>query len=122
VAKKGHTEEQILNSARAAAGREWRQDGRHLPRAGVSEAFYIWKKEVRGTGAQRVACNGSCAKRTLSLSTWVADLSLDRHILQEIRAKNVKPRQRGELGQWMQTVFALSKRRVSGLMMINRST
>ena len=34
----------------------------------------------------------------------------------------MRPRHRRELGRWTQTVFALSTRRVSGLMMINRST
>jgi len=34
----------------------------------------------------------------------------------------VRPRHRRELGRWTQTVFALSTRQVSGLMMINRST
>ena len=34
----------------------------------------------------------------------------------------MRPRHRGELGRWTQTAFALSTRRVSGLMMINRST
>ena len=52
----------------------------------------------------------------------VADLSLDRHILQEIVQKALRPRHRRELGRWTQTVFALSTRRVSGLMMINCST
>jgi hypothetical protein len=31
----------------------------------------------------------------------------------------MRPRHRRELGRWTQTVFALSTRRVSGLMMIN---
>ena len=35
--------------------------------------------------------------------------------------KAVRPHDRRELGRWTQTVFALSTRRVSGLMMINRS-
>ena len=34
----------------------------------------------------------------------------------------MRPRHRRELGRWTQTVFGLSTRRVSGLMMINRST
>jgi hypothetical protein len=36
--------------------------------------------------------------------------------------KAVRPRHRRELGRWTRTVFALSTRRVSGLIMINRST
>jgi putative transposase len=34
----------------------------------------------------------------------------------------VRPRQRRELGRWSQTVFALSTRRVAGLMLLDRST
>src|SRR5208283_4427733 len=36
--------------------------------------------------------------------------------------KAVRPRHRRELGRWTQPVFALSTRRVSGLMMLNRAT
>jgi len=68
-----------------------------------------------------VSC-GSCAENS-KLKRLVADLSLDRHIPHEIVPKKaLRPRQRRELGRWTQTVFALSMRRVSGLMMINRST
>jgi len=68
-----------------------------------------------------VSC-GSCAENS-KLKRLVADLSLDRHISHEIVPKKaLRPRQRRELGRWTQTVFALSMRRVSGLMMINRST
>lgn len=66
---------------------------------------------------------GSCARRTASSSALVADLSLDRHILQGDRAKKaVKPRQRRELGRWTQAVFALSGHRAARLMKITRKT
>jgi hypothetical protein len=44
-----------------------------------------------------------------------ADLSLDRHILQEIVAKNaLKPRMRRELAEWAEEAHLLSQRRVAG--------
>jgi hypothetical protein len=40
-----------------------------------------------------------------------ADLSLNRQIRQEIVHKSCKARQRRELGEWTETVFALRGRR-----------
>jgi putative transposase len=56
------------------------------------------------------------------LKGLVADLSLDRHILQETCKQAVKPRPTGVLGLWTQPVFALSGRRAAGLMNITRKT
>jgi hypothetical protein len=57
------------------------------------------------------------------LKRLVADLSLDRHVLQEIIAKKtVKPRARRELAEWVQSVHALSQRRVGRLIPVQRAT
>lgn len=50
------------------------------------------------------------------------DLSLDRHVLQEIVTKNVKPRSRRELAEWAQQVHRMSQRRVARLIPIERMT
>ena len=65
----------------------------------------------------RQLCNENAKLKRL-----VADLSLDRHILQEIVPKKaVRPRQRRALGQWRQAVFALSGRRAAGRVNNRRS-
>lgn len=43
----------------------------------------------------------------------MADLSLGRHILQEIVKKAVRPRQRRSLVQWIQQAYGLSERRAA---------
>jgi putative transposase len=54
------------------------------------------------------------------LKGLVADLSLDRHILQEIVAKTVRPRARRELAEWAQAVHSLSQRRAARLIPTER--
>jgi putative transposase len=67
VAKKGHTEEQILGPCPGGGSSRVADICREH---GISEAtFYIWKKK--------------------KLKHLVADLSLDRHILQEIVQKKL---------------------------------
>jgi hypothetical protein len=57
------------------------------------------------------------------LKRLVPDLSLvPAHVAGDYAKKAVKPRQRRELGQWLQAVFAASCRRVSGPLMISRAT
>jgi len=53
----------------------------------------------------------------------VADLSLDRHILQEIVGKKaLKPRMRRELAEWAQQTHGLSQRSAAGLIPVDRAT
>jgi len=87
---------------------------------GISEAtFYIWRKKYsRLCLSERRELRQVRAENS-KLKHLVADLSLDRDILQEIAQKKaVRPRHRRELRRWTQTVSALSTRRVSGLIMI----
>jgi hypothetical protein len=57
------------------------------------------------------------------LKCLVADLTLDRHILQEIVAKKtVRPRARRELAEWTQAASPLSQRRAARLIPIERMT
>ena len=51
---------------------------------GISQqTFYLWKKKYAGLGLQELRDENAKLKRL------VADLSLDRHILQEIIAKKL---------------------------------
>jgi len=69
VAKKGHTEEQILRALRQAEGGSRVAD--ICREHGISEAtFYIWKKKYSGLGLSELRELSSCVRRTRSLSTW----------------------------------------------------
>jgi putative transposase len=116
--KKGHSEEQILCALHQA------ESGTRVAdicrQHGISEAtYYIWKKKYSGLGLSDLRELRQMCEENAKLKRPVADLSLDRHILQEIVQKALKPRQRRELGHWTQTVFALSSR-AAGLMVLDR--
>ena len=88
VAKKGHTEEQILRALRQA------ESGTRVAdicrEHGISEAtFYIWKKEYSGLGLSELHELRQLREENSKLKHLVADLSLDRHILQEIVQKKL---------------------------------
>lgn len=88
VAKKGHTEEQILRALRQA------ESGTRVAEIcrehGVSEAtYYVWKKKYAGLGLSELRELRQLREENGKLKRLVADLSLDRHMLQEIVAKKL---------------------------------
>ena len=87
--KKGHGEEQILRALRQAeSGTTVREICREY---GISEArFYIWKKKYAGLGLSELRELRQLREENGKLKRLVADLSLDRHILQEICKKSCK--------------------------------
>ena len=57
---------------------------------GVSEAtFYLWKKKYGGMGVTELGRLKQLEDENQRLKNLVADLSLDKHILQEVLAKKV---------------------------------
>ena len=59
-------------------------------RLGVSEqTFYRWKKQFNGLGLQELRELRSLRHENSKLKQVVADLTLDRHILQEIVRKKL---------------------------------
>jgi putative transposase len=57
---------------------------------GVSEAaFYQWKKKFSGMGVSELARLRQLEEENSRLKKLVADLSLDKHILQEVLSKKV---------------------------------
>jgi putative transposase len=89
----------------------------------VSEAtYYVWKKKYSGLGLSELRELRQLREENAKLRRLVADLSLDRHAVGDSPKKAVRPRHRRELGRWTQTAFAVSTRRLAGLMPINRST
>jgi putative transposase len=86
--KKGHTEEQIISALKQyESGEKVAEICRKL---GVSQAsFYTWKKHYAGMGVQELRELRQLRDENSRLKRLVADLSLDRQILQEIVSKKL---------------------------------
>jgi putative transposase len=86
--KKGHSEEQILRALRQAeSGTRVSEICREY---GISDAtFYIWKKKYAGLALSELRELRQLREENGKLKRLVADLSLDRHILQEIVQKKL---------------------------------
>lgn len=84
--RKGHTEEQIVYALRQAeAGKKVGDICREL---GVSpQAFYSWKRRYAGLGLSELRELRQLREENRKLKTLVADLTLDKHILQEVLSK-----------------------------------
>lgn len=86
--RRGHTEEQILRALRQAeSGTKVSEICREH---GISEAtYYIWKKRYAGLGLSELRELRQLREENAKLKRLVADLSLDRHMLQEIVRKKL---------------------------------
>jgi putative transposase len=86
--KKGHTEEQILAALhQVEAGAPVAEVCRKL---GVSTAsFYLWRKKYSGLGLNELRELRQLRDENSKLKRLVADLSLDRHMLQELISKKL---------------------------------
>ena len=86
--KKGHTEEQIIGALKQYESGEKVAD--ICRKLGVSQAsFYTWKKQFAGMGVQELRELRQLREENSRLKRLVADLSLDRQILQEIVSKKL---------------------------------
>ncbi len=86
--KKGHTEEQIIAALKQHEGGEKTAD--ICRRLSISQAtFYLWKKQYAGLGVQELREMRQLREENTRLKRLVADLSLDRQILQEIVSKKL---------------------------------
>jgi putative transposase len=86
--KKGHTEEQIIAALQQAeAGAK---TGELCRKLGISQATVDnWKKQHAGLGVQALRELRQLREENGRLKRMVADLSLDRQILQEIVSKKL---------------------------------
>jgi len=84
--RKGHTEEQIVYAIRQVeAGKKVTDVCREM---GVSaQAFYSWKRRYAGVGVSELRELRQLRDENRQLKTLVADLTLDKHILQEVLSK-----------------------------------
>jgi putative transposase len=86
--KKGHSEEQIITALKQYEGGEKTAD--ICRKLGIRQAtFYMWKKQYAGLGVQELRELRQLRDENGRLKRLVADLSLDRQILQEIVSKKL---------------------------------
>ena len=86
--RRGHTEEQILTALREAEGGTTVVDV--CRQVGISEqTFYVWKRKYAGLGLSERRKLRQIREENAKLKRLVADLSLDRHMLQEIVRKKL---------------------------------
>jgi putative transposase len=80
---KGHTEEPMIRALREAeSGKKVGDICREL---GVSpQAFYRWKRRFAGLGLTELRERRPWREENRKRKTLVADLTLDKHILQEV--------------------------------------
>jgi putative transposase len=86
--RRGHTEEQILATLHQA------ENGTTVTNicrdVGISEqTFYTWKRKYAGLGLSELRELRQLREENAKLKQLVADLSLDRHLLQEIVRKKL---------------------------------
>ena len=86
--RRGHTEEQILGALRQAeTGTTVAELCREV---GISEqTYYVWKRKYAGLGLSELRELRQLREENTKLKRLVADLSLDRHLLQEIVRKKL---------------------------------
>lgn len=86
--KSRFTEEQILFALKQGdAGQPVADVCRQM---GISEAtFYVWKKKYGGLGLTELRELRQLREENSKLKRLVADLTLDRHVLQEIVKKKI---------------------------------
>ena len=88
MGKRGHSEEEILRVLREAESGDTVVE--ICRKHGISQqSFYLWKKKYAGLGLQELRELWQLRDENAKLKRLVADLSLDRHILQEIVAKKL---------------------------------
>ena len=88
MGKRGHSEKEILRVLREAESGDTVAE--ICCKHGISQqSFYLWKKKYAGLGLQELRELRQLRDENAKLKRLVADLSLDRHILQEIVAKKL---------------------------------
>ena len=86
--RKGHSEEKILYALRQVEAGE--KVGDICRGMGVSQqTFYTWRRRYAGLGVSELRELRQLREENRKLKGLVADLSLDKHILQEVLSKKV---------------------------------
>ncbi|MEM9686623.1 MAG: IS3 family transposase [Bacteroidota bacterium] len=90
---------------------------------GISEAtFYNWKKKYGGLGVSELRRLKQLEEENTRLKQLVADLSLDKQILQDVLKKKVlRPVQKRELVYGIRMEYAISITRCCSLVLLHKS-
>ncbi len=118
--RKGHTEEQIIYALRQVeAGKKVGDVCREM---GVSQqASYSCKRKYAGLALNELRELRQLREENRNLKTLVADLTLDKHILQEVLSKKgLKPAARRQFVSEIRQGHKLSEKRACGLIGITR--
>ena len=78
----------------------------------VEQTFYRWKNKYIGMDVAEVRRLKILEEENRKLKQLVADLSLDKQMLQDVLRKKLRPAQFRGYGAWLQTCFGVSKHRV----------
>ncbi|AMH05043.1 hypothetical protein AL509_08710 [Achromobacter xylosoxidans] len=118
---KGFTEEQIAYALRLAdSGTPVVDVCRQL---GVSEAtFYTWKKKYADFGVSELRKLKQFEDENARLRRIVADLTLDKQILQEVVRNKSEGRQTARVAACIHERFQISVQRACALALLQRST
>ena len=86
--RKGHSEEKIVYALRQVEG--GKKVSEICREMGVSaQAFYSWKRKYAGLGISDLRELRQLREENRKLKMLVANLTLDKHILQEVLSKKV---------------------------------
>ncbi|SUX54324.1 Transposase [Chromobacterium vaccinii] len=115
------TEEQIAFALRQAeSGTTVAEVCRKM---GVSEAtFYNWKKKYGGLGVSELRRLKQLEEENARLKRMVADLSLDKQMLQEVIQKAVRPARKRELANFLIDAYRVSIRRATAVIQLRQAT
>jgi len=81
--RRGHPDEQVLAALRQAEGGSTVAEV--CRQVGIAEqTFYVWKRNYAGLRLSELRELRQLREENIKLKRLVADLSLDRHMLQEI--------------------------------------
>jgi hypothetical protein len=90
---------------------------------GISEAtFYVWKKKYSGIGPSELRRLRQLEDENRKLKQIVADLSLDKAMLQAVVAKSLRPSHRRELVPELMQRFGCSQRNALRVVQMSAST
>ena len=120
--RKRFTDEQIAFSLRQAeSGTPVKEVCRKM---GISEqTFYRWKKKYAGLGVAELRRLKQLEEENRKLKQLVADLSLDKSMLQDVlRGKTLTPDRRRVLAKQTQAAYDVSERRVCRVFEFARSS
>ena len=90
---------------------------------GISDAtFYNWKKKYGGMGVSELRELRQLKEENAKLKQMVADLSLDKQMLQDIVKKKVlKPRQKRVMSEYLISQYKVSVRRTCRVLLFCHS-